>query len=620
MKSMRLFVSKFNFNYGMGLTKKLCLLFILGWFLPILFSSCYIYQKITDNLIDSQIKLVKEGQQQVESFLSYRMDRITSTCRIISMDPMVNEILARSSDDYTHAEQIKDMSRLRVYLEQFQSIHHSDFLRLYVPNGRVYSNENKLFFNLENNKDTLWYKNTFKGWGWTTYNPPANMEDSNVISVVRPIRDLNNYRKIIGAVRIDVPLEEIERMLSRSNINSGCLTYLITSNDVVVGASSYNLLPTYALTDVEKNKAASSDEIFVPLIKNEEKIWTYVSNIEATNWFLVTVLPEKELVNRVDALQWQFIITITLLFFVVTLINLPHINSIPKRLNQLICNMKRVQNGDLSAKLHSTRHDEIGQLIDNFNFMLESIKELMEQQYILGQEIKTAELKALQSQINPHFLYNTLEMIGWLAYEGTPTEIHSVVRSLADFFRFSLNQGDDITSIDHELQLVKSYMHVQDFRFKNRITLLIDVKDVHDYAIPKITLQPLVENAIIHGILEKSNKQGIIKVLGRLNPDGMVELSVIDDGVGVSTEQLKKIKDSKSTSYDGSKYGLANIEKRICLFFGIERSLFFQSQLNRGTKVTILMPAIHYNDYKSKCLLEQDEKTKIYPIMSNQKI
>ena len=223
----------------------------------------------------------------------------------------------------------------------------------------------------------------------------------------------------------------------------------------------------------------------------------------------------------------------------------------------------------------------------------------MEQQYILGQEKKTAELKALQSQINPHFLYNTLEMIGWLAYDGTPEEIHSVVRSLAEFFRLSLNKGNDITTIEYELQLVKSYMHIQDFRFKNRITLQIDINDIHNYIIPKITLQPLVENAIIHGILEKPNKQGVVKVYGGLNSDGMVELSVEDDGVGMDAEQLDKIKKGKLPSSDGSGYGLDNIEKRICLFFGIERSLYFQSQPDKGTRITLVIPAIPYNQYKN---------------------
>lgn len=600
MRKLQLLIGKIYNSYkNMKLTRKLSLLFILGWFFPMLFSSTYIYQKITDHLIKFQIDKVQEDHNQVASFLSYRMNSITATCRIIAMDSIVNEILSRSSQDYAHSEQMRDMSRLRVYLSQFQNIHQDDLLRLYVPDGRIYSNENKLFYNLNNIKDTLWYKKSFKGWGWITYAPPGTMDNPNFISIACPIRDFNNYRSIIGMVKFDIPLKDIEQILIHSNINSDCLTYLATSNGMIVGASSYNLLSIYALTDKDKNELASAEEKFITMQKKGEKIWIYASKVEPTDWSLITVLPEKALINRIHTLQWQYIIITVLLFFVVILINLPYINSIPRRLNELIKNMKRVQTGDLSAKLHTASGDEIGQLIDNFNFMLESIKDLMEQQYILGQEKKTAELKALQSQINPHFLYNTLEMIGWLAYDGTPEEIHSVVRSLAEFFRLSLNKGNDITTIEYELQLVKSYMHIQDFRFKNRITLQIDINDIHNYIIPKITLQPLVENAIIHGILEKPNKQGVVKVYGGLNSDGMVELSVEDDGVGMDAEQLDKIKKGKLPSSDGSGYGLDNIEKRICLFFGIERSLYFQSQPDKGTRITLVIPAIPYNQYKN---------------------
>ena len=593
---IRKWFNRFSDSYfKMRLIHKFTILFILVWFIPMLFTSYYIYQRITDNLIKAQNVLALQGHQQVESFLTYHLDRILLTSRIIAMDPVVNDILTRELESYPHSQQLKDLSTLRVYLEQFNSIKNKfDRLQFYVPGGRVYSNENKLIFNLDSIKDALWYKNSFKGWGWVTSNPPELMESTDVISVVRPVRDLNNYQSKVGAVRIDISMEEVERMLSRANIGLGFLSYLVTKDGMLVGTSSDELLSSYRLTDDLLDQYVLQGNTYMPIWQPKEKVWVYVSSITNVDWILVTILPEKELAKGIYTVQLQYIIAIALLFFAVVLIAVPSINSITRRLKHLVYHMKLVKDGDMGATLHSKKQDEIGQLINNFNSMLERIQELMKQQYILGQELKTAELKALQSQINPHFLYNTLEMIGWLAYEGSPKKIQSVVNTLAQFFRLSLNRGNDITTIGKELQLVESYMHIQRLRFQERITLLIDVRDIQDYPLPKITLQPIVENAILHGILEKPGKYGTIEILGRLNPDGMIELSITDDGVGMKLEVLDKLNAGLSIASAESSYGLDNIEKRICLFYGIEHALYFQSQPNIGTKVTLRIPSAPY--------------------------
>lgn len=578
----------------MRLIPKFCLLFLLVWVFPMIFTSSLIYCKITDNLIKSQTELAKQGHQQVQSFLAYRMDRIFLISSIIAMDTTLNGILTRDPGTYTHTQQMKDLNTIRIYLDQFQSTRNSyDSLRLYVPGGRIYSDENKLIFNLDKVKNTLWYKNSFADWGWITYNPPGLMDTPNVLSVVRPIRDLDHYRMMVGAVRIDIPLKEIENMLSRANIAPGCLTYLVTGDGTPVGASSPDLLESYGLTRDQISRADAGGA-FVPMRQRGDKVWVYTSNITDIGWTLITVLPEKKIAVGIRAVQWQYITAISLLFLAVILINVPIFNSITRRLKQLVQRMKLVQEGDLNANLHPKNHDEIGQLMDDFNFMLERIKELMAQQYALGQELRTADLKALQSQINPHFLYNTLEMVGWLAQEETPRVVQSVMKTLAQFYRLSLNKGRDITTIENELELLRSYMYIQQLRFHNSIALLIDVADIRNFSLPKITLQPIVENAIIHGILERPGKSGVVEIRGHMTPEGMIELTIADNGVGMNAEQLENLRAGRSVSSEGSGYGLDNIEKRICLFFGIENGLFFESEPNVGTRVLLRIPPVPY--------------------------
>jgi len=596
MKSMSFHKKLLSYFSNMRLVQKFLLFFLLAWIIPMIISSYYVYQRITDNLVASQIELAYQGYQQVKSFLTYRLERIFLTCRTIAMDSQVNEILSRDISNYTASQQMRDLSNLRVYLEQFQSHRNgSDILRLYVPGGRIYSNENKLVFNLETAKDTLWYKKTFSGWGWTTCNPPGHMETEDVVSVVRPIRDFNNYQNKIGAVRIDISLDEIESMLSRVNITNGCLTYIIDRDGVFVGASDNELLPVYRLSDEHLNQAIEAGSRFISVWEREQEYWVCASEILETGWLLVTVLPEKELAGVISKMQSQYIISISILFIVVFFLSVPAINSITKRIELLVERMKLVQEGNLSARLEVNSEDEIGQLTQNFNFMLERIKVLMRQQYKLGQELKTSELKALQAQINPHFLYNTLEMIGWLALEENPQQIRAVVRNLAEFYRLSLNRGETVTTIDNELKLVESYMYIQSTRFRNRIQLTIDVNpDILGYSIPNTTLQPIVENAIVHGILEKPTKSGNIIVEGSFNSEGMIELSVIDNGVGMSADQLEKLKKGKLVSNDSIGYGIKNIEKRLHLFFGNRCGVYYESKRNEVNKVKICIPPVPY--------------------------
>ena len=238
---------------------------------------------------------------------------------------------------------------------------------------------------------------TFSGWGWTTCNPPGTWKLEDVVSVVRPIRDFNNYQNKIGAVRIDISLDEIESMLSRVNITNGCLTYIIDRDGVFVGASDNELLPVYRLSDEHLNQAIEAGSRFISVWEREQEYWVCASEILETGWLLVTVLPEKELAGIISKMQSQYIISISILFIVVFFLSVPAINSITKRIELLVERMKLVQEGNLSARLEVNSEDEIGQLTQNFNFMLERIKVLMRQQYKLGQELKTSELKALQA-------------------------------------------------------------------------------------------------------------------------------------------------------------------------------------------------------------------------------
>ena len=251
----------------------------------------------------------------------------------------------------------------------------------------------------------------------------------------------------------------------------------------------------------------------------------------------------------------------------------------------------QVAKGNLSVRAAAESGAEARMLSDSLNAMIDKINELLDQVTTEQIRLRKAEFELLQAQINPHFLYNTLDTIVWLAEAGDQKRVVSMVGNLSDFFRTSLNQGKDIISIREELAHVRSYLEIQQVRYQDILRYEITVpEDLYEYKIPKITIQPLVENALYHGIKNKRG-QGTITVIGKRNENGFV-LYVRDNGIGMTQERLKEVRAGiQKLSYTGKEiYGLYNVNERIRLNFGETYGISIESTYGEGTCVSISLP------------------------------
>ena len=259
-----------------------------------------------------------------------------------------------------------------------------------------------------------------------------------------------------------------------------------------------------------------------------------------------------------------------------------------KKLSELT---EQVAKGDLTVHSDLTVGAEVGMLNDSLNVMIDKLHDLVEQVKTEQVRLRKAEFQLLQSQINPHFLYNTLDAIVWLAEAGEQKKVVNMVGSLSDFFRTSLNQGKDIITIEEELQHVRSYLEIQQVRYQDILSYDIDVpKELYSYHIPKITIQPLVENALYHGI---KNKRG----LGKIAITGCIEdeellLYIKDNGIGMTEERLNMVCDGiyNKTPNENDIYGLYNVNERIRLNFGDKYGIYIDSTFMEGTVVTVKLP------------------------------
>lgn len=251
----------------------------------------------------------------------------------------------------------------------------------------------------------------------------------------------------------------------------------------------------------------------------------------------------------------------------------------------------QVAKGDLTVRSDVRSGAEVSVLNDSLNTMIDKINELLEQVKTEQGRLRKAEFELLQSQINPHFLYNTLDTIVWLAEAGEQKKVVDMVGSLSDFFRTSLNQGKDMVSVKEELQHSRSYLEIQQVRYQDILQYEIQVPEtLFCYLIPKITIQPLVENALYHGI---KNKRGIGKIMitGKREKDYFV-LIVEDNGAGMSRERLEAVREGMNQKFQTEKdiYALYNVNERIRLNFGQKYGLSIDSVLGEGTTVQVMLP------------------------------
>lgn len=309
----------------------------------------------------------------------------------------------------------------------------------------------------------------------------------------------------------------------------------------------------------------------------------------APDWVLCTMIENSQM-NRFSQQMIDLLLTACLLLVVIAIgLALLISRSITRPVEVLKTQMLQVSKGDLDSVYPSRGNDEISVLGTVFNQMVAAIKQLMQEVLDIQVQKRKAELRALQSQITPHFLYNTLDTIQWKALSYQAFEVADMIQLLSRFFRISLSDGKEYIPIEEELSHVTSYLQIQEVRYRDLLSHRITAPpELYRCKLPKLLIQPLVENAIYHGIKPK-DCAGLVDI--RLEAVGdRLRITVTDDGVGMSEAQLRDLRDSLSATDEREHYGLYNISERLRLTYHDRQSLRIESAEGQGTAVTIELP------------------------------
>lgn len=580
------FISKFN---DIKLKYKLAIVYILVVIIPFFGFFSIIDNRVKNLLKDNLRFSASNSYEQTFTFLSYKMHNIQKAINTIASNDTIRTIISKDINEYPIGEQRVDMDKIRQLIKGFEDKHDIIKIRLYVNGDYIYSNEHINIFDINSIIDTHWYNAIMNENNDNCFLPSFYLQESNEenLAYAKIIFNPNDYTVVESIVRADFSRKDMLDTILKANAFKNSITLIYNEKQELVLVSDEKLYKKYNISiNSIHNETLSSNE-FNKIIQNDKILLTQVRNIGNSNWYLATIIPENEIIKEVNS-QYNFL-WLSLLFvliFIYIFINLISF-TITRRIDKLISNMEEVRNGNFHVIEEENSKDEIGILTANYNYMIKQLNALMEEKYKSGQLLKASELKALQAQINPHFLYNTLEMINWMVKSGHSDEIITVTTSLSNLYKISLSRGEDLITIRDEFIHVRSYLDIQNMRFDNNITLIFEIDEsLLYYKIPKIILQPLVENSIFHGILEKSEPSGTITIkLYAL--DEFIYFEIIDDGVGIPKEKLAKLPSGEySSDKGGSNYGIKNIYMRLKLLSD-ENDLIFSSKVGYGTTVKI---------------------------------
>jgi len=555
---------------------------------------------------------------KVNEALNTKMENLQNMTYLIAFEPDVNAFMdekiggdgntreherveRQASQAYTESEQNR-LYGIKQTLQGFTTLY-PEIAGIVLVNGNGDYISNEMYPRTEQRlTEEEWYRKAAMQPGiFTVLGQPRerNMtthvryKDDEIVSVARSVTD-ETTGLVKGAVLIDLKLRSVSQ--AARNVTLGKSGYVMVTD--AEGQSVYR--PEHPLIEHIPASWFASGEggTFTKDVDGEALLFMYQSST-FTGWRTVGVFPTKESISEVRQIQFYVVSFV----FVVCLFGLSaslwFSRSIAQPIFRLMSYMRRAETGNLNAGRWSDRADEIGMLGNSFNRMLSQIRQLITLNELRERQKRDAEMRSLQEHIKPHFLYNTLDTIHWMARKEGADGVSNMVGALSRLFRIGLSKGQDYIPLHSELEHISSYLQIQQTRYRDRLGYTIHVpEELQNLYVLKLLLQPLVENAIYHGIKGRRGP-GHIVIEGNVE-QGRLHLTIKDDGAGMSEERLAEMLqlldmpmeslESTSPEWTGKSYGMLNVQARLRLSFGSDYGIWLDSRQGEGTRVTIIHP------------------------------
>lgn len=406
----------------------------------------------------------------------------------------------------------------------------------------------------------------------------------DVFSLAKAVQDPETG-EVLGVILLDIRHDIIQSSINGVTIGEKGFVFVMDQEDNIVYTPVNGIVYR-----VNPKWVKAMEPMSVQIQGGSYQIRSELSPY--TGWRTVGVFSMDEVMSSVNTIVYILFTCVIISLVLVVIVSFKFSRTLTNPIFKLKRLMKQAESGDLTVRFNFQHNDEIGELGQSFNHMIARIDQLIQMVYVEQENKRTAEMKSLQEQIKPHFLYNTLDTISWMARDYDAEDIVRLVDALTNMFRIGLSHGKDIITVKEEITHVSNYLYIQKIRYKDKLNYVIHVDEsLYAVEVPKLILQPLVENAIYHGVKAKRGG-GTITITGVPEGENLV-FTVQDNGAGMlqeKVEELNRRMSERSVLDEKKSFGLFYIRERIQLCYGKGYGVHVESTLGEGTRVTITLP------------------------------
>lgn len=576
---------------------KLFASFFLLIFIPIIVLTVFAAYRSTAIIQEQSMEIARLYLQQTENEMESELYKIATVSSSVAQTAEVHEVLEKQNTGISFSEEYDDMNELYKTIESTRALQNLYQIRLFISDSFTHSRSNYITYPLSSVSDTDWYHQLVEQYQTQTLLPPSIFqpplsEPQEVLSVVTLIRSRKDITRILGVVSVDVLKSDLIDILQHNNYAEQSAAYLVDENlNIVCGANS-----TFPVSEADLAAQLQQMRDTFGASSGVSTAGNAVYGLSAPifdGWRIFTVASMGNLLSPVSDLRDQMILLTVIISIIAFCLSYLYARYSTRRIKTLAEQVRRVENGDLSVSCIVDSEDEIGELQNSFNFMVRRISLLVDERYNLGKNLKDMELRALQAQINPHFLYNTLDMIAWKAMASGNQETVDIVVKLARFYRLSLSNGSDFLPLSDEVEHVRLFVELTNLCRSRNVQLNTEVSpNIADYPIMKLILQPIVENSLFHGLYELSDREGVIRLTAE-QIGSYVQIQIADNGVGIEKSKLAELLAKKERPVVNTKrggYGIGNILERLRIYYDDRFTFQIESAILTGTTVTIRIP------------------------------
>lgn len=600
MKMIKHIIHQYN---NLSIRIKITVSILLAALLPAITIAAMFSSRLYDMIISDTIRSKQEEADSIAPQITDTLNTITSYSSDIYSQKYYRELFSSANkESFSSATNTREAYEFAEYVQDLVKNSNLSAIRIYVDLPESETD----FFEQESTKDIFLPASTIRGTYWH-----GIMKSSTVPYLYCPAMYLGTREKstyadcayiyrtptsINGEIRyayivLYYSSKVYSQILTDTITISNSVSFIINERDSIVSTTDASLSGMYYINYSNLRDSLMSSNNFIEKDVAGNHVYIAMYYLQRPDWFMVTVIPRDPLIGIANRIARLFLLICLFSVCLAIMLSFFQSRSIINRLRNLTSQMSKVRS-EYPKPLPSPQwEDEVGELITTYNYMTNRMDELTKKQHETADNLRMSEFKALQAQINPHFLYNMMDVINWMVLQNKPEEASTVIQQLARFYRLTLSQKKNIGTIKEEFEHVDTYAQLQNQRYPNAIDFVIDMPDeLTHYQIPKLTLQPIVENSIIHGIMEKPTKKGTIVITGWEENDDIYIL-VSDDGIGIPSNILDQIlTDESRRSSRGSNIAIYNIHNRLQLLYGEDYGLTYESSEGEGCEVTIRIP------------------------------